>query len=153
MESPVPPVVGGGAAAGSSHGEGSSSTAAAHGAIAEPAAKRPRIEQLPADNLSTPGRRIEQLPADNKGTAAAESSATSHIRHSATHPKFLHSNSTSHQWAFGAFAELVGEGCYFLVFVQLFEKYGTLIERNTALIEKVSPCRQCCRSGRRCHIT
>eukprot|EP01052_Picozoa_sp_SAG31_P012073 SAG31_NODE_697_length_12745_cov_67.888502_2_plen_213_part_00 len=24
--------------------------------------------------------------------------------------------------------------------VQLFEKYGTLIERNTALIEKVSPC-------------
>eukprot|EP01052_Picozoa_sp_SAG31_P033804 SAG31_NODE_3867_length_3800_cov_23.537422_6_plen_176_part_00 len=34
-----------------------------------------------------------------------------------------------------------GEGCYFLVFVQLFEKYGTLIERNTALIEKVSPCR------------
>eukprot|EP01052_Picozoa_sp_SAG31_P023837 SAG31_NODE_1989_length_6721_cov_5.737391_8_plen_364_part_00 len=35
-----------------------------------------------------------------------------------------------------------GEGCYFLVFVQLFEKYGTLIERNTALIEKVSPCRK-----------
>eukprot|EP01052_Picozoa_sp_SAG31_P039387 SAG31_NODE_5454_length_2529_cov_1.725926_2_plen_214_part_00 len=34
-----------------------------------------------------------------------------------------------------------GEGCYFLVSVQLFEKYGTLIERNTALIEKVSPCR------------
>eukprot|EP01052_Picozoa_sp_SAG31_P008592 SAG31_NODE_437_length_15714_cov_8.527344_1_plen_430_part_00 len=35
----------------------------------------------------------------------------------------------------------VGKGCYFLVFVQVFEKYGTLIERNTALIEKVSPCR------------
>eukprot|EP01052_Picozoa_sp_SAG31_P020014 SAG31_NODE_1485_length_8151_cov_6.486215_6_plen_272_part_00 len=35
----------------------------------------------------------------------------------------------------------VGKGCYFLVFVQLFEMYGTLIERNTALIEKVSPCR------------
>eukprot|EP01052_Picozoa_sp_SAG31_P051050 SAG31_NODE_11941_length_983_cov_1.360860_1_plen_169_part_10 len=27
---------------------------------------------------------------------------------------------------------------YFLVFVQLFEKYGTSIERHTALIEKVS---------------
>eukprot|EP01052_Picozoa_sp_SAG31_P009333 SAG31_NODE_488_length_14964_cov_56.443458_5_plen_100_part_00 len=27
---------------------------------------------------------------------------------------------------------------YFLVFVQLFEKYGTLFERWTALIEKVS---------------
>eukprot|EP01052_Picozoa_sp_SAG31_P021378 SAG31_NODE_1649_length_7638_cov_19.225096_5_plen_134_part_00 len=41
----------------------------------------------------------------------------------------------------GANAALIaGEGCYFLVFVQLFEKYGTLIERFTALIEKVSPC-------------
>eukprot|EP01052_Picozoa_sp_SAG31_P036857 SAG31_NODE_4661_length_3058_cov_2.518756_1_plen_198_part_00 len=36
---------------------------------------------------------------------------------------------------------ITGTGCYFLVFVQLFEKYGTLIERNTKLIEKVSPCR------------
>eukprot|EP01052_Picozoa_sp_SAG31_P007407 SAG31_NODE_353_length_17229_cov_8.702160_11_plen_882_part_00 len=34
-----------------------------------------------------------------------------------------------------------GKGCYFLVFVQLLEKYGTIIdERYTALIEKVSPC-------------
>eukprot|EP01052_Picozoa_sp_SAG31_P029527 SAG31_NODE_2942_length_4878_cov_6.517263_6_plen_134_part_00 len=33
-----------------------------------------------------------------------------------------------------------GKGCYFLAFVQPFEKYGTLIERYTALIEKVSPC-------------
>eukprot|EP01052_Picozoa_sp_SAG31_P021148 SAG31_NODE_1620_length_7725_cov_1.520850_6_plen_294_part_00 len=40
-----------------------------------------------------------------------------------------------------------GKGCYFLVFVQLFEKYGTLIERNTALIERVpSPCRATARS-------
>eukprot|EP01052_Picozoa_sp_SAG31_P018302 SAG31_NODE_1292_length_8967_cov_2.998985_3_plen_207_part_00 len=31
-----------------------------------------------------------------------------------------------------------GKGCCFLVFVQLFEKYGTLIEGYTALIEKVS---------------
>eukprot|EP01052_Picozoa_sp_SAG31_P021583 SAG31_NODE_1676_length_7551_cov_1.951691_2_plen_164_part_00 len=31
-----------------------------------------------------------------------------------------------------------GKGCYFLVIVQLFEKYGKLIERNTVLIEKVS---------------
>eukprot|EP01052_Picozoa_sp_SAG31_P020477 SAG31_NODE_1542_length_7951_cov_4.038844_3_plen_189_part_00 len=30
------------------------------------------------------------------------------------------------------------KGCYFLDFVQLFEKHGTLIERCTALIEKVS---------------
>eukprot|EP01052_Picozoa_sp_SAG31_P033608 SAG31_NODE_3821_length_3852_cov_4.553424_5_plen_145_part_00 len=34
-----------------------------------------------------------------------------------------------------------GEGCHFLVFVQLSEKHGTFIERNTALIERVSPCR------------
>eukprot|EP01052_Picozoa_sp_SAG31_P014223 SAG31_NODE_875_length_11316_cov_8.924044_12_plen_136_part_00 len=32
----------------------------------------------------------------------------------------------------------LGKGCYFLVYVQLFEKCGTLIERYTALIEKVS---------------
>eukprot|EP01052_Picozoa_sp_SAG31_P040384 SAG31_NODE_5833_length_2303_cov_2.727314_3_plen_55_part_00 len=38
-------------------------------------------------------------------------------------------------------AETLGKGCCFLAFVQPFEKYGTLIERNTALIEKVSPCR------------
>eukprot|EP01052_Picozoa_sp_SAG31_P008328 SAG31_NODE_418_length_15893_cov_5.433899_13_plen_90_part_00 len=31
-----------------------------------------------------------------------------------------------------------GKGGYVLVFVQLFEKYGTLIERYAALIEKVS---------------
>eukprot|EP01052_Picozoa_sp_SAG31_P035080 SAG31_NODE_4186_length_3492_cov_1.799587_2_plen_390_part_00 len=35
-------------------------------------------------------------------------------------------------------ADDLGTACYFLVFVQLFEKYGTLIERYTALIEKVS---------------
>lgn len=29
------------------------------------------------------------------------------VKHSSTHPKFLHSNSTSHKWAFGAVAELV----------------------------------------------
>eukprot|EP01052_Picozoa_sp_SAG31_P006571 SAG31_NODE_303_length_18065_cov_5.733107_13_plen_195_part_00 len=40
-----------------------------------------------------------------------------------------------------AAALLKGEGCYLLIFVQLFEKYGTLIERNATLIEKVSPCR------------
>eukprot|EP01052_Picozoa_sp_SAG31_P008331 SAG31_NODE_418_length_15893_cov_5.433899_16_plen_82_part_00 len=33
-----------------------------------------------------------------------------------------------------------GKDCFFLVFVQLFEKYGALIEINAALIEKVSPC-------------
>eukprot|EP01052_Picozoa_sp_SAG31_P021156 SAG31_NODE_1621_length_7724_cov_3.297049_5_plen_217_part_00 len=35
-------------------------------------------------------------------------------------------------------AGCLGEGCYFLVSVQLFEKCGTLIGRYTALIEKVS---------------
>eukprot|EP01052_Picozoa_sp_SAG31_P019299 SAG31_NODE_1401_length_8497_cov_4.386640_6_plen_91_part_00 len=37
----------------------------------------------------------------------------------------------------GVLLRMVGKGCYFLVFVQLFEKCGTSIERNTALIEKV----------------
>ncbi|KAJ7515187.1 hypothetical protein O6H91_22G004200 [Diphasiastrum complanatum] len=30
-----------------------------------------------------------------------------HVKHCSTHPKFLHSNSTSHRWAFGAIAELI----------------------------------------------
>eukprot|EP01052_Picozoa_sp_SAG31_P001335 SAG31_NODE_45_length_31062_cov_17.179957_20_plen_103_part_00 len=37
-------------------------------------------------------------------------------------------------------ATLIEVRGYFLVFVQLFEIYGTLIERYTALIEKVSAC-------------
>eukprot|EP01052_Picozoa_sp_SAG31_P034296 SAG31_NODE_3989_length_3681_cov_6.728042_2_plen_321_part_00 len=38
----------------------------------------------------------------------------------------------------GADSADLGKGGYFLVFVQLSEKHGTLIERYTALIEKVS---------------
>ncbi|WVZ25243.1 hypothetical protein V8G54_003787 [Vigna mungo] len=30
-----------------------------------------------------------------------------HLEHARVHPKFLHSNATSHKWAFGAIAELV----------------------------------------------
>eukprot|EP01052_Picozoa_sp_SAG31_P025337 SAG31_NODE_2215_length_6172_cov_3.268730_2_plen_166_part_00 len=58
-----------------------------------------------------------------------------------------HCSTTHSAWATGVATlnpddprELQGEGCYFLVYVQLFEKHGTLIERNTALIEKVSLC-------------
>eukprot|EP01052_Picozoa_sp_SAG31_P025884 SAG31_NODE_2300_length_5980_cov_17.062744_6_plen_215_part_00 len=39
--------------------------------------------------------------------------------------------------------ELSVRAVAFSFFVQLFEKYGTLIERSTAVIEKVSPCRLC----------
>eukprot|EP01052_Picozoa_sp_SAG31_P019478 SAG31_NODE_1421_length_8423_cov_2.477054_5_plen_317_part_00 len=44
------------------------------------------------------------------------------------------------------------KGCYFLVFVQLLEKYGALIEINTALIEKVSPCRALLRENERKYV-
>eukprot|EP01052_Picozoa_sp_SAG31_P001678 SAG31_NODE_56_length_29726_cov_41.443312_28_plen_468_part_00 len=43
-------------------------------------------------------------------------------------------------WVNRTLEHMEGKGCYFLVFVKLFEKYGTLIEIYTALIEKVSPC-------------
>lgn len=33
-----------------------------------------------------------------------------------THPKFLHSNSTSHIWAFGAIAELIGMSIRRIIF-------------------------------------
>lgn len=36
-----------------------------------------------------------------------EENVIQQIRHSTTHPKYLHSNSTSHKWVFGAIAELV----------------------------------------------
>jgi nitrogen fixation/metabolism regulation signal transduction histidine kinase len=42
-----------------------------------------------------------------KRARIAETASSQDIRHSATHPKFLHSNSTSHQWVFGAIAELI----------------------------------------------
>lgn len=29
------------------------------------------------------------------------------LEHARVHPKFLHSNATSHKWAFGAIAELL----------------------------------------------
>merc|ERR1719262_382758 len=41
-------------------------------------------------------------PAEPPGPAGF-----AHVRHSKVHPKFLHSNSTSHRWAFGAIAELI----------------------------------------------
>lgn len=31
-----------------------------------------------------------------------------HLQHITTHPNYLHSNSTSHKWVFGAIAELIG---------------------------------------------
>lgn len=44
---------------------------------------------------------------------AVKQSTVNHVRDKVlidvqTHPKFLHSNSTSHVWAFGAIAELIG---------------------------------------------
>eukprot|EP01052_Picozoa_sp_SAG31_P023850 SAG31_NODE_1991_length_6712_cov_6.411311_8_plen_189_part_00 len=44
------------------------------------------------------------------------------------------------------------KGCYFLVFVQLFEKCGILIERCTALIEKVSSFRVLRQNHRGCGV-
>ena len=51
--------------------------------------------------------RQTKRPRYGDGDSAAPPQQNIQIRHSATHPKFLHSNSTSHQWALGAFAELI----------------------------------------------
>ncbi|XP_059446903.1 protein MICRORCHIDIA 4-like [Corylus avellana] len=40
----------------------------------------------------------------NRGDVASTSAGIEHVR---VHPKFLHSNATSHKWALGAFAELL----------------------------------------------
>ncbi|XP_061360859.1 protein MICRORCHIDIA 1-like [Gastrolobium bilobum] len=41
------------------------------------------------------------------GPASKPAPFQGHLEHARVHPKFLHSNATSHKWAFGAIAELV----------------------------------------------
>ncbi|KAK2355635.1 hypothetical protein P8452_75679 [Trifolium repens] len=41
------------------------------------------------------------------GPSSKPSHSQGHLDHARVHPKFLHSNATSHKWAFGAIAELV----------------------------------------------
>ncbi|XP_004509325.1 protein MICRORCHIDIA 2-like [Cicer arietinum] len=41
------------------------------------------------------------------GPSSKPSPVQGHLDHARVHPKFLHSNATSHKWAFGAIAELV----------------------------------------------
>lgn len=41
------------------------------------------------------------------GPSSKPSPSQGHLDHARVHPKFLHSNATSHKWAFGAIAELV----------------------------------------------
>ena len=45
--------------------------------------------------------------SSNSGSMRAEEMNFSNLKHSRVHPKFLHSNSTSHRWVFGAIAELL----------------------------------------------
>jgi hypothetical protein len=35
----------------------------------------------------------------------------SSVKHTVIHPNFLHTNSTSHRWAFSAIAELIDNAC------------------------------------------
>ncbi|XP_050375684.1 protein MICRORCHIDIA 2-like isoform X2 [Argentina anserina] len=44
------------------------------------------------------------------GPSKAPSLAKGQLEHARVHPKFLHSNATSHKWAFGAIAELLDNG-------------------------------------------
>ncbi|QCD81795.1 Histidine kinase-like ATPase [Vigna unguiculata] len=41
------------------------------------------------------------------GPSSKPTAFQGHLEHARVHPKFLHSNATSHKWAFGAIAELV----------------------------------------------
>ncbi|KAF5185610.1 Microrchidia-like protein, partial [Thalictrum thalictroides] len=78
---------------------------------------------------------------DSSPVDAASSTSTVGMDHVRVHPKFLHSNATSHKWALGAFAELLDnaldEVCYGATFVNVDmlenKKDGTrmlLIEDN-----------------------
>lgn len=45
-----------------------------------------------------------------------------HLQHITTHPNYLHSNSTSHKWVFGAIAELIGTkmNVYIVIIIVIF---------------------------------
>lgn len=63
--------------------------------------------------------------------------ATDQLEHARVHPKFLHSNATSHKWAFGAIAELldnaVDEICNGATFVKV-DKINNLRDDSPALL-------------------
>nr|CAB3470510.1 unnamed protein product [Digitaria exilis] len=76
-----------------------------------------RMEELTAGNAQAEAaqctatlRMEEHIEGDGQGDAAW-STGVSHFldgqNHLRIHPKFLHSNATSHKWAFGAIAELL----------------------------------------------
>ena len=99
--------------------------AAAHGGVSgsEPQIKQEEVDVDATQPFDGPTQRHEGSDEDEDagdgggGQAERPASAPKRqrisldgaagIKHSATHPKFLHSNSTSHQWAFGAIAELI----------------------------------------------
>ncbi|XP_017436584.1 protein MICRORCHIDIA 1 isoform X2 [Vigna angularis] len=59
-----------------------------------------------------------------------------HLEHARVHPKFLHSNATSHKWAFGAIAELVDNAVDEIqngaTFVKI-DKFGVKKDNSPAL--------------------
>ncbi|KAL5543842.1 hypothetical protein UlMin_007626 [Ulmus minor] len=61
-------------------------------------------------NLSVPGQNFKQFwkAGDYEGSPCGDWDCSSGgMDHARVHPKFLHSNATSHKWALGAFAELL----------------------------------------------
>ena len=71
------------------------------------------MEETPPTSLGVRGldSSLTQITANEKEETSTPGESYvlyEQVKHSHTHPKFLHSNSTSHIWAFGAIAELIG---------------------------------------------
>ncbi|KAI3785314.1 hypothetical protein L1987_44430 [Smallanthus sonchifolius] len=50
---------------------------------------------------------VENKAGDDRSLEGASGKQERELEHARVHPKFLHSNATSHKWAFGAIAELL----------------------------------------------
>ncbi|CAI9110863.1 OLC1v1010954C1 [Oldenlandia corymbosa var. corymbosa] len=95
--------------------------------------KGPKVEvQMEVAQSSSDRQQLEFRSFWKAGaTAIGPSTSTSFqgdLEHARVHPKFLHSNATSHKWAFGAIAELldnaVDEICNGATFVKVDRMYN-----------------------------
>ncbi|PHT36923.1 hypothetical protein CQW23_24623 [Capsicum baccatum] len=62
------------------------------------------IQESPMKKMKLETETFVSNPGKNEGACHDQTVGMDHVR---VHPKFLHSNATSHKWALGAFAELL----------------------------------------------
>ncbi|XP_058074876.1 protein MICRORCHIDIA 2-like isoform X2 [Magnolia sinica] len=88
----------------------------------------PMAHRLSSSNPNTGESRSFWRAGAYDAVSTPAPTATGQLEHARVHPKFLHSNATSHKWAFGAIAELldnaVDEICNGATFVKVDRIYN-----------------------------